>query len=180
MICANPDCGKEFSNFVGDQIITNKKYCSKSCKNKIQSIIRNVKEKQKRHLSKKNISCIKCGSTFNTSRKDQKYCSKNCRNSSWVENNYERYNKAKIKWAKLNPDKIKLKKDKYIKSGQHKKWKNEYNNSLSDAYLKQLLKVIKKKYDDKILITKELIEEKRVLIKIKRKIKQLQNGSNSI
>jgi len=172
MRCANPECGKEFSNFTRDQIIHNKKYCCESCKNKIKVSIRNIREKEKRHLRKLNLLCIKCGVSFNTFKKDQKYCSKKCRETDWKLNNLERYNKAKIKWAKLNPEKIKENRINYVGSGKHKAFKKKYAKLLMPGYVNQLLKVEKHEYKS-LSIPTELIELKRAHLKLLRTIKQL-------
>jgi len=173
MKCANPECGKEFSNFIGDQIVHNKKYCSKQCSNKIKVRIRNIREKQKRHSCKVNLSCIKCGSTFITFKKDQKYCSKKCRETKWKVSNLERYNSAKKRWTKLNPNKIKEKNYQYVLSGKNKAYKKKYSESLMPGYVNQLLRVVKHKYVSSFFIPEQLIELKRIHLKGTRKIKQL-------
>ena len=104
--------------------------------------------------TKINSKCKFCGISFVSKRKDRKYCSINCLNKNYART--ERGKKNKIAYREK------------VRENTRKK-SNKRTENLSDSYIKTVLRQTGLKN-----INNEMIEEKRLSLKIKRKIKQIQ------
>jgi len=142
------------------------------------------------------IKCIICGFEFNQKTYNQKCCSKSCSEEK-NKRYHEKYEKSDdvIKRRKEYHNSEEYKK--YCKSIKRKLQRQEYErsdrykvkkriidlnriDSLNDIYIKQNIKqCIKKRGQSIANITPEMIEQKRLVLKIKRKIKQFKNEKQS-
>lgn len=160
MKCANPECDKLFTKLVGDQVIHNKLFCSKKCGWKVKNRRRTLKNK-----SYYKIKCSGCSVVFTADRSNTKYCSCECQERTWQSKNKVRYYARKKEWTIRNPDKILEKRIKYTESGRQAERKRGLVSRLSNGYLSERLGIKN--------APPELIEIKRLHIKLHRTLKQL-------
>lgn len=188
MICANPKCGKEFIKTTYNRIFCSKdcqqnsywvktirpfriclycakeyqcksnndKYCSDSCATKFRYSL-----KRKVHIKK----CLNCKKSFVTTYKLTKYCSKKCYRKTPESKKYQSDLNKTTKYKILRKA-IHLKR---VKSGVLRKWKKKQRNKLADPYIKDKLR--RSGFE---LVPKQLIELKRIHLKLYRTIKQKQ------
>lgn len=125
--------------------------------------------------------CELCGNEFVAKRVSQKYCSKNCCRTNWSRNNPEKCKESRKKdWLKNRNKRNEANKKRWLKnrnkySESQKKWKliNNDRRKEMDFYLVGLLK-----QQGVTNPTPEQIEQKRLAIKIKRKINEIQRQIN--
>lgn len=171
MKCANPKCGKEFISIVKHQ-----RFCCEKC----NAITRYHIKKPKKDL-KRSCKNPRCSVEFTPKRDGTIYCSGSCRVMHWELNNpdkisvkkrsysykervrkYDVSDKGKERkrsWSKNNPEKIRAK----SKKGRA---------MLSTSYVKRILN--QNAHISASEITMDMVEEKRLSIKIKRIINEKQ------
>jgi len=136
-----------------------------------------------------------CGKEFAISGNRKKYCCFKCKErgsrfkrkiatNKWLVKNKDRVSKKKKEWNVKNIIKVNdqgrvrlynwINKNPIRYKQKIAKSKSKSVNSLTDGYLKQLLKTIGKKYESEIIIPQELIELKKIHLKGLRTIKQKQ------
>lgn len=154
--------------------------------------VKNISDfyKRKNGIYGINRRCKECLSIYK-----KKYRVKNRNNliekeKQWRDSNPEKLRRYEKKWKQLNPEKLKIKQQKFrkkyrqklrIKSAnrrnknlsKHRKMSREYHvkiaKNLNDVYIKRLItKRSSLKPDD---ITEDLIKTKRLIIKLKRELK---------
>jgi len=174
--CANPKCGKEFERHRKDNI-----YCSSNCYKHMYLLKKNPLKK---------IKCknVKCGNFFVQTRKDKIYCCVACKNYNMGRRLWDR----KRSLSKIDRDNTFIKcehcdglfspkntkrqrfcsRECFNRINMAQKNRRDVDN-LKDIYVKKLLFRDSKSHP----VNYNLIEQKRLQIKIKRKIKQIQNES---
>lgn len=167
MICANTKCGKEFVPHIRNP---HQKYCSKKCKKKAEYIRdkEKINKRNKDNYHKKHGKFLKlndfqkiricnCGNEFEidmiTIR--QKYCSLKCQ---------RRYIGAS---RRKKPNNIKQNALRYAL---------KQSKDLTDGYIRIIIS--QRKDINKFDIPKEMVEQKRLALKITRKIKQIENENS--
>jgi len=127
-----------------------------------------------------------CGNNLLNKRSDAMFCSKSCKNKKWHLDNKgtisrkQSHNKANSKYYKKNQSKIKEMACDYIKLWRVKnpeKVQNQSRKRINELQRSYLMVRLKRQGITKI--TPALIEQKRLVLKIKRKIKDYEKQRRS-
>lgn len=150
MICKN--CGLDFAKKSNNQ-----NYCSLKCskekangKSKLYYLTNKDKINTRKRLNKYIGKCISCGNEFIKSKISHLACSHKCSSANWILLNKEKIRKANSKWRLDN------------------NYNRRYVDDLFDGYVRNSLnhRGIKNP-------TNEMIEQKRLQLKITRTIKSI-------
>jgi hypothetical protein len=194
MICANPKCGKDFVKTRYNRI-----FCSKNCQQNsywikvtrpLKVCVQCGKEFQcksnndkycsdycairfRYYLKRKDYikECPVCKKNFNTRSSIKKYCSKKCHHKTTEYKKYQSDLAKRESSKKLQH----LVYKKRLQSGKIKEWKKKSIEKLSYGYINEKLKRVGFKNP-----TDELREQKRLVIKIKRKLKEHEKQRKTI
>jgi predicted nucleic acid-binding Zn ribbon protein len=148
------------------------------CYNNIRRENYDKKYRLKKAVQPSEKKCVVCGVLFTSKQKRKKVCSNNCARKFWIKNNPERNKEIAQKWYSSNKQKYNIIRNNTRSKNILRYKKIEKNNNdkarlmLLDGYVKQRLVSVGVNNP-----TNEMIEQKRLQLMIKRKIKQLKQLS---
>lgn len=165
MICANPKCGKEF-----ERLSQPKKYCCRKCKGYAHSCRWRKENPEKVKASslkwanrnqetfRARLRALAVSPIYNTNEKKRE------RHQRYREKNVEKRYHQSLNWKSKNKDRA---------SEHQRKAHKKYIDTVADPYVINLLQQRFRAFGFAVTITPEMVETKRVSIRIKRKLSKL-------